>query len=294
MEQIVQQLEGLRKAAMQYVLIAIAIALLGFILFLVAHPMIGIFTVVIAFLFYLAAARKKQQDYALAYKEKIVKAALAGKFDDLYFSPSEGISKDTLEATGMIHLGNRYSCNDYIRGRYKGIPFEQSDVCIQNVTNNGKTTTTETYFEGRWMIFAFNKNFLCDLQVRERGFSAAKKSRGWFSDKPSMERLKLEDEQFNREFNVYAVDPHEAYYILTPHMMQSMRTLRDQTHGELLLCFINNRLHVAVDSRTDAFEPPLFSPITQAHIANTVTDEIDVITRFVDELNLDQTIYKTY
>ena len=73
-------------------------------------------------------------------------AQLEKQFGDLRYLPEAGIPASSIEQTGMMRMGNRYHAEDYLSGTAGGVPFEQSDVCIQNVTSNGKSTSTVTYF----------------------------------------------------------------------------------------------------------------------------------------------------
>ncbi|HAN21447.1 MAG: hypothetical protein A2Y15_09185 [Clostridiales bacterium GWF2_36_10] len=296
MDEVLFRLEKNRKAVMKCYLLNGLLLLISGLSFLPLRNTNAVFVPVLFFLatiiYYLSFTWKKQSAYVKSYKHDIVEAILKKSFTDLYFDPKNGLAQGTIKDTGMMMMGNRYHSDDYIRGKYKDINFEQSDVCIQQVTSNGKTTTTTTYFKGRWMIFEFNKNFAADMQVRESGFHYAKSNSGWFTAKEDrMEKLDLEDAEFNRDFDVYAANEHEAYYILTPHIMQSIKTLRDRTDGKLILCFVTSRLHVGVNNNKNAFEPPIFRAL-DAGVVSSINDEINVITRFVDELKLDRNLYK--
>ncbi len=295
MNEILIKLEKSRKTVLQYYLLNGGLLALGILFF----PLLGYYAPAIPFLFIVAAllmfllfTLKKKKAYTKSFKHDLVESILRQTFTELYFEPKRGIPQSTIKSTGMMQMGNRYYSDDYIRGKYKDIGFEQSDICIQNVTSDGKNTHTVTYFKGRWMIFEFNKEFASDLQVKESGFYYAKRRRGWFTPKDErMNKLKLEDEEFNKGFDVYSSNHHEAYYILTPHIMQSIKTLRDRTHGKLILCFVNSRLHVGVNSNDNAFEAPVFKAIGE-EIVREINQEISIITRFVDELKLDRDIYK--
>lgn len=271
----------------QYVLLA-----MGFVLFIVPGVNIIGFIMFIGGIVMTIAVNAQKNKYSAFYKDGFVKNILAEKFTELVFEPEHGISEEQLDETEMIRLGNRFESNDYISGRYRGLNFEQSDVCIQNVTHNGKHTYTTTYFEGRWMIFDFNKKFTCDLQVREKSFSYAKKSGGWFSEKPRMKEIELENAAFSDDFEVYAADEHEAFYILTPHMMERIIELSRSISGELMLCFVGNKLHVAVNNGEDAFEPPVFGKIDYDEARKDVVGDIDMITSFIDDLKLYENIYR--
>lgn len=266
----------------------------GLLLFRTSAPNLVVFTAAaFAGLFYLAVIKSRMRDYKTAYKRELVEKALLGVFADLVFRPEHGISRNVIAGTGMMMLGNRYASDDYIRGSYKSIGFEQSDVLIQNVTRGSKGRSyTVTYFKGRWMIFEFNKSFKADLQVRESGFSFAKKKGGWFAPKEEkMAKIELEDTEFNEKFDVYAQNEHEAYYILTPHIMESIKKLSGRTDGKMLLCFVDSKLHVGVNSGGNAFEPPVMSGIDRS-VVNRINHEISLITRFVDELDIDRDIFK--
>ena len=296
MSEIINRLENDRKKVMNCYLLNGLLLLLSILSFAVLAAIAPIIPVLLLlgslgmFLFYTI---KKRSAYVKGFKHELVEAILKGIFTDLYFEPKRGLHESVIKGTGMMQMGNRYSSDDYIRGKYKDIGFEQADVCIQQVTTDseGRSHTT-TYFRGRWMIFEFNKNFASDLQVRESGFAYAKKKGGWFTPKEEkMKKLELEDAEFNKGFNVYASNDHEAYYILTPHIMESMKTLRDRTKGKLILCFVASRLHVGVNSNDNAFEAPVFRALDHK-VIDSINQEISVITRFVDELKLDRNIYK--
>ena len=103
----------------------------------------------------------------------------------------------------------------------------------------------------------------------------------------------MESESFNKRFNVYAQSEHEAFYILTPSLMEKIERLDDNNKGKLLLCFINNRLHIGLYDNKDSFEAPncLFK-INEEKELNRTNGDIKVITQFIDELNLDNTLFK--
>ncbi len=230
----------------------------------------------------------RSSKYTLMYKEAVIRRALQKKFDMLIFDPEGGFSRQMIAGTEMISMGNRFHSDDYISAEYNGVHFERSDVRIQQVTSNGKTTTVVTLFEGPWMIFDFGKPFRCDLQVTERRFGSNRRHTGLFGFGARMQKLETESEAFNERFNVYAESPHEAFYLLTPQVQERLLSLAARTDGGLMLCFLGGRLHVAVNTGKNAFEPKLIRA-PDGRDAARVAEEIGVITSFVDGLKLDET-----
>lgn len=260
-------------------------------------PLISIgffFTVVIAIIA-VFATRKDGETYRKLYKAYFVERNLHHFFTDIYYNHEQGIPKQVLTATDMIRTGDVYHSNDFTSGKYKDVPFTQADITIQEEhTDSDGDTTYVTIFRGRWMIFEFPKSFTFRLQVVEKWFTASKKPSKNKELKRKIEKISTESTTFNKKFNVYAEDGFEAYYILDPAMIDHIEQLSESHKGKLLLCFVDNKLHVAINDNKDAFEPPRpFKPLDETVENQKVIDDIKPITDFVDFLKLDRKLFKS-
>lgn len=56
--------------------------------------------------------------------------------------------------------------------------------------------------------------------------------------------------------------------------------------------FLDNKLYVAADNREDSFEYDVLKPIDEKQINNNIVRDIKLITDFVNELNLDNDLFK--
>ena len=188
---------------------------------------------------------------------------------------------------------------DENQGKYKNIGFCQADVHIeeehQSTDSEGHTTTHYvTIFRGRWMIFDFNKTFKANVQVCQKGFGNNKVINSIFSKSTRYQKIQMESTDFNKRFLVYAQDAHDAFYIITPHIMEKIIKLSGDSKGKILLCFINNQLHVGLYDNDDSFEPSsCFSTIDTERVTQDVLSDINKITMFVDELELDNDLFKS-
>ena len=240
---------------------------------------------------------KPRQRYRAAFKQAYVRRALQSVFTNLYYDPERGISYETIAATRMMNMGDRFHSEDYISGRYKDIPFEQSDVHIeeeQQSTDSEGHTHTEyvTIFRGRWMIFDFNKEFRANVQIAQKGFRTAKRKRFFGKKETLFKKVELESETFNKEFQVYAQNEHDAFYIITPAFMERIEGLAAQNKGKMMFCFVGQRLHIAIHDNKDSFEPgSVFKAIDEEKATRKIREEIEVITQFIDELSLDNNLF---
>lgn len=234
--------------------------------------------------------------YSAYYKEHVVKNMTLEQcdfLDDLQFETDAGISEYEVMDLGVLH-GDRFRSNDLITAKYKGVFFRQSDVYIGDVERDSDGDTHEyTVFQGRWMIFEFNKDFNWDMQVVTKNFTSANRLGGILSfGKKKTQKIELEDEAFNKAFRVFAQDEHEAFYILTPHIMEALLSLKTQLKSPIMLVFKGGMLHVAVNNGKDAFEGKIFGKFDINEDKARLLNDLKLITDFVDLLSLERDIYK--
>lgn len=242
---------------------------------------------------------KQNKKYCKYYKEYFVLEILRQYFNNLIYKANAGISKKAIADTGAIYMGERFSSNDYISGKYKDVDFKQSDIHLEKQRHlylsgkeeNIKITYYTTLFKGRWMIFDFNKNFKANVCIYEDGFSNRRINSLFSSGK--YKKVNLESSEFNSNFNVYAVDEEEAFYIITPHLMEKISKLNEACSGKLILCFTNNKLHVGLDNRFDSFEAPSYFKIfNEKEAIKSINKDAMLITMIIDELGLDVDLFK--
>ena len=241
-------------------------------------------------------ANKSNKAYSAYYKEHVVRnMTLSGCdfLENVVFEPDGGILRQEVEELQVIHC-DRFSSNDLITATYKGVPFRQSDVHMVNISHDKDGHQTETtVFKGRWLIFDFNKDFAWNLQVMSKSFHTANRIGGLFSiGRPRVSKITLENEAFNKQFRVFAEDEHEAFYILTPHMMEALMDLKNGLEAPIMLVFTGGVLHVAVYNSQDAFEGKLFGQLDLEEEKARMEQDLRLITGFVDELALERDIYK--
>lgn len=226
------------------------------------------------------------------YKSVFVLSTLKNNFENLTYDFEDGFSEEQIRKTRMFDTGDRFTSNDYISGSYKNIKFEQADVHIEERyedtdKDGNKKVRWETVFEGRIMIFDFNKNFMANMLTISSRFPMNALLRNG-----KLSRVKMEDTEFNKQFSVYSDLEHDAFYILTPHFMERMKKIYSELKCGIMFGFLDNKLYVAVDNREDSFEYDVLKPIDEKQINNNIVRDIKLITDFVNELNLDNDLFK--
>ena len=254
--------------------------------------LIGVGILVLAFIIVLINSTKANKQYRSYYKTHYIDAMIKSVIPSGQYQPDQGFPSAMISSTGLIMMGNIYNSEDLITGVYNNVAFQRADVLIQDETTDSEGhSTTTTYFRGRWMVFESNKYFQADLQILQKGFGYAQKRTGIFTRKTDRRHaIETEDMAFNKEFKCFCQNDQEAFYLLTPILMQGLMKLAAESDGKIMVGFVNNVIHVAIKSNKDSLEPPVFRRISDKDILE-IQREIHAVTSFVEGMRIDNKIF---
>ncbi len=260
--------------------------------------MIGVFkTILPFFIFILFILRlpfsiingKHASEYKNKFMNSLLPVAVNSILTDVHFDGNSGISRALVASTHSMSTGDIYSSSNYVAGKYKDINVQMSDVHIQTESTDSEGHTTYyTIFRGQWLIFDFNKQFKSNIQVWEKSVFGGI-SRNW---NKSLKKIELEDIDFNKKFKVLSENDLEAFYILTPKLMERIKQVEASIKGTLMMVFLNNQLHVAVYNNRTTFNVNIRKKIDFDKFSKEALSDLDAIIKFVDILELDNSLFK--
>lgn len=178
--------------------------------------------------------------------------------------------------------------SDHIKAVYNGLNIELGDIELideQEYTDeDGHTETSRiSQFKGQWLTCDFGKELAGEVYISEWG----KKDR-----KRMKSNVTMDNEQFSNRFCVRANNPQEAYYILTPNMMEYIINMANKSGGTVYLSFLRDgKMHVAVKSGRDFFELGK-SNANVEELRQKFLKELRWFTDIVDTLRVEDTLYK--
>ncbi len=248
---------------------------------------IGIIFIVLAIIFFGKAAGQSSK-YRNIIKTELIQLLLEDQFENVTYNPKAYIDVSKINATGTVRKPDRHQGEDYIKGSYKGITFEVSDINlkqrVEHVDKNGHVRVTyETYFKGRWFIYRFTKQLDQVLKIVE--------GRGSQVNKRNLEKFDTESIEFNKKFDIFSSTKEFGFYLITPSMIEKLLELEKLHRGSILYCFMNNELHIGVNDGKDYMELKLKTPINEKTIG-LFTADIELIPAIVNEFRLDSNKFK--
>ena len=289
-EQLTQELRShnsASKAAGIVMVIGIILMIIGIIGFTIPLIVAGLLIAIIAGV--IRNGRKSTIKKQLS--DNLVKSALEDVFDNVVYEPFKAMPSSLVwESDMMLPVSfNTVEGSDHIKASYKGLDIEMGDVSLVDSGEiyNDETQMYEkvesTVFRGQWLVCDFGRELVSDVKLaaRSRADRALKKA-----------SIKTENEEFNKRFTIVSDNEQEAFYILTPHMMEYIMSMADKGGGEVYMSFLRKgKLHIAVKTNRDFFEMGSGSPDAAA-LRRKFTGEIRYFTDLIDELKLTDTIYK--
>jgi hypothetical protein len=253
-----------------------------------------IFGAGIAAVVYVIPAHRKRQEKKAELRDAVLIPALNQVFDELYYSEDSFISDEVVRASRMVSGWEHIDGNDYISGWYDGFHIHMSDVTLTHAETRTRTdskgntetdTVTVTDFRGQWVIVNFDKTPASQLTLR-----AARLPRSGFFRALAGEELCVEMDStvFNDCYTVLTDNPHDAFYLLTPHMMERILAANEWAEGHLSIEYLPwGEMHLAINSGHDFFEPHhIWRETDYAQEHNRVLEELRCIFGLIDQLCL--------
>lgn len=95
------------------------------------------------------------------------------------------------------------------------------------------------------------------LQIFERKF--ASDIVGWTAE----HEIQTENEAFNQRFRVFAADEHNAFYILTPRMLEQITQFANQVNAQIAISFCGSSMFVAIDRLYSILDASFHVPVSK-------------------------------
>ena len=149
-----------------------------------------------------------------------------------------------------------------------------------NIDEEGNRTTKDVY-QGMFGYAKFPYKFKCVLAINTKY-----KKRGL-----KLEKVLLEDIEFNENFNVNSDNQIEARYILTPDMMEKLKYLQSKIDNIKFL-IVDHYCFIGAED-LNMFELKKFKNNNEVAIFENLYDEIDIILKIVEEMKNNDKVFVT-
>ena len=240
----------------------------------------------ISIIFFAPESKRTMNALRTEYKDTFLPGMLNECFDNAKFEYWVGLTEMEIMQTSLYKLGNRLESEDLLSGEYKGVSFKQADVHIWNHIETDEENRDVEYFNGRIIMFDTKTDYSSSVRVISKSKILGKGDYRLGFDEAH--RVEMESMEFNDLFNVYARTGHDAFYILTPEVMEHMLTIwkkygKDDKnqYRDMSFHFRDNKFYFAVENGGSTFEPGKF-PISYPDERKKLEKDIQIIMELIE------------
>jgi|GEM_PF-3246816 len=254
-----------------FVIFAIVIAILvesNILLELIIYFVVGVGSIVFGYktvLDSLFKASAIREDFKKNGLPKLIEEVMPG----VHYDDEAGLTQEQVSEMKIFYGIDRFHSEDFFSGDIAGVSFISSDVQLERkleiMTESGVVEDYTKFFFGRMFCFQNNKN-MNDLTI------ILSVDRPLPPELYTLEKVDMESVEFNQHFHVYSSNPHEAFFQLTPDILESILHLDQSIGGALYFSFYQNSLNIAINNRINTFEIPLSGQISEEHIHDFIQD----------------------
>lgn len=226
------------------------------------------------------------------FKDK-TKSTLMAKivlaFPGFEYAPQQKFEAVWLRQSGLFGDYDYDNGGDFIGGVYKNVRISTASVHLVKERRTQKNDRREeTVFHGVVYHFDFPRRFHGVTRVRRDGGWLGNRLGGLFN---GLQRVTLEDPQFEKLFEVYSTDQIEARYLLTTGFMQLLLNVAARHKNRLEASFFDGSLLIKVAGHGArlTLTNPLRKIDWQAEVTRFI-EEFQAALALVDELKLNQRI----
>lgn len=212
------------------------------------------------------------------YKNKYVllKMREASGFSNLKYSALKGIPFAEIANANLLpgRAKDFYQSKDYFEGSYHEIHFHAASV-----ETHEPSQSSVALFSGQVIVFSTFHEF----KISETAVQVfSKKEQAKMKGLTFPVRIETENEAFNRRFCVFTEDAHNAFYILTPEVLEALVAFDQMVGSAIYLVFRGSQMYLGCAQMRSPFDALIDVPIEQQ--AKDIAKAADIIRKARDVL----------
>ncbi|TXF91395.1 DUF3137 domain-containing protein [Neolewinella aurantiaca] len=240
--------------AVVLLLISFVVFDLGFLIFLLAMPIV----------FYMGALYYRIEKFRQAFKPAIMTLLMeflndAPNYRSLTYDPKHPIGRDRFERSGLFRPSpDAYHAEDYIKGLVGEMAFEMGEAYVREIS--AASNRLEVVFSGLFVHAIFNEPTTGQIAVwPRRNIRRLKRAvDAYVSDSGINADIEVMNPGFREEFTVYAKPGTHVAGILTPPMQDALLEFARDQDQDLFFAVHNQDLFIGVAHDYDMLEPRFF------------------------------------
>lgn len=231
-------------------------------------------------------ANRVRRRYVSAHKTVIL-PAIANALGAFRYDETGNFDVQRLHGSTLLPSFGAYTSGNVFVGSYKGVDVELAEVELFKDKRGGKSGGANTAFKGLFIFLSTHRPISGKTVVRRDAGPIGNWLAGTIG---ALNRIRLQNPDLERRYEIYTTDEAEARYLLTPAFMERLDALpADIGTDELQAAFFGEHLLVMVAVAKTLFEPPsIFTSVLKDAGVARIADEFRDVLAMIDGMALDE------
>lgn len=209
---------------------------------------------VVFLIYYILIYQKAYQKFNLAFKQEYVMSAITETpgFSDLQYTAGRGFTYDEMQVLDIVPCGvkNYFKSSDNLTGVFREVRFRAGNITT-SIYPKGRSSMPDEVFSGQvigFSLFDEKKISQSRVQIFPKKLEDDKK--------PIITggAVETENAAFHNMFSVYAEDEHNAFYILTPQVLEKLMLFQQQVNDRVYFLFDGSYMFIACQQNRNPFD----------------------------------------
>ncbi len=210
----------------------------------------------------------------------------------LKYSATEMVLASSIRSAGFFPTTVTLEGEDLISGHFQGLRFACSEVSIKRDDEQLRNISgsdiriNALIFRGLFAEIELPEPINSVIYIYPKNLANSYK--GLFgrlsATSGNLERVKLEDPTFEKNFMVYASDQLQSRMVLTTKLIADISDLREKMNVGIMLSIKHSKLYIAVPSSQDLFEPNVFKSYLNPDYVRNYLKELQIVTDLVEDV----------
>lgn len=239
-------------------------------------------------------------EYVKAYKKEVIGKMIPLLKEEMAYNSEDGISRNIFCESGFPMFKNptSYHSSGSVSGKIGKTTFTLSEIWAKQLTESDQSKHEVDLFRGIFFVADFQKKMdwntlvLPDFFKHFSSFLVGKFSNEKEFLNKNYLRVKLEDTEFERHFEVYGTDQVESRYVLSPPLMARIVDFKRKTNRSIQLSFKNSKVFFAIHypKNKEVFLPPLFQSVYHFDALENYVADLKLMLDVIKELNINSNL----
>lgn len=230
------------------------------------------------------------------FKDRVIRKIIDYIDPNLKYYPDRFIGRSIFQMANFFPSNriDKYEGDDLVEGVIGKTKIQFSELRVQEERKSDKNSYYQDIFKGLFLIIDFNKNLKGRTYVMPDINDKTYSKFFFFGEKKKTlygELVKLEDPEFEKNFAVFSTDQIEARYILSTSLMERIVKLRNRIGRQVLFCFANSQIYIAIPFTMNLFEPRIMKKTIEFSLLRVYYELLLDSIGIVEELNLNTRIW---